>query len=116
MCQGWISVIGLTLDIVGFLLIAYEWHHMFLLYNAAQRYAVKKAYDEASARAEGKPYEDPNELDYSMWRPMQHFGRQQARYRAMFFYTGSVLVILGFVGQTLGSWPSGVAWLGLRAC
>jgi hypothetical protein len=116
MCQGWVSVAGLVLDIVGFLLIAYEWHHMFLLYNAEKQYGVQKAYDEAAARAEGKTYEDPNAEDYSMWRVMQHFARKHAKYRAVFFYSGSVLVILGFIGQTLGSWPGGAAWLGLKSC
>ena len=116
MCQGWVSVVGLSLDIVGFLLIAYEWHHMFLLHNAETERVVREAYNEASARAEGRPYEAPPTGDYSTWRITQHFGRKQARYRAAFFYTGTVFVVLGFVGQTLGSWPAGAAWLGLRTC
>ena len=30
MCQQWLSIAGLSLDIADFLLIAFEWRHMFI--------------------------------------------------------------------------------------
>jgi hypothetical protein len=30
MCQQWFSIVGLLLDIVGFLLIAFEWRRMYI--------------------------------------------------------------------------------------
>ena len=29
MCQNWYSIIGQSLDVVGFLIIAFEWFHQF---------------------------------------------------------------------------------------
>ena len=30
MCQQWLSVAGLVLDVIGFLIIAFEWRHTYL--------------------------------------------------------------------------------------
>jgi hypothetical protein len=30
MCQQWLSVAGLVLDVIGFLIIAFEWRHPYL--------------------------------------------------------------------------------------
>ena len=29
MCQQWYSVVGLALEVVGFLFVAWEWRHVF---------------------------------------------------------------------------------------
>ena len=116
MCQQWFSVAGLALDIVGFLFIAFEWHHMFMLENLKKQNEVEKGYAKSHAIAAGEDYTDPDEENYSMWRHMQNAVRYHARYRAWIFYTGAVLVVLGFVGQLVGSLPYGNSVLGLASC
>ena len=38
------------------------------------------------------------------------------RYRARLFFVGAVLVIFGFLGQTLGSLPYGIPFFGFGNC
>src|SRR6266576_777492 len=51
-----------------------------------------------------------------MWREFQKLGLQEGRWRGRGFYSGATVVVLGFVGQLLGSWPGGVPFFGFTAC
>jgi hypothetical protein len=52
--------------------------------------------------------------DASMWRNTQKENQKDNEHRAWLFYTGVVLVVLGFIFQLLGSWPYG--FLGFKSC
>jgi hypothetical protein len=41
---------------------------------------------------------------------------QQYKLRTGLFKVGAVLIILGFIGQALGSLPYGVPFLGFKSC
>jgi hypothetical protein len=104
MCQQWLSVSGLILDIVGFVLIAFEWRHMYM----DQRFRRL----DALQRAAGYPGEiDPDE---AMPKLFAKLFMKEWRYRGTLFYGGVVLIVLGFIGQTAGSWPGGV--ISFKSC
>jgi hypothetical protein len=52
----------------------------------------------------------------SMWRNTQRENLRDNRRRARLFYSGVALVVLGFVGQVMGSWPYGMSVLGFKNC
>jgi hypothetical protein len=51
-----------------------------------------------------------------MWRHTQRENLKDNRYRARLFFIGVVLVIFGFLGQTLGSLPYGIPFFGFGNC
>jgi uncharacterized membrane protein len=114
MCNQWLSVAGLTFDVVGFLLIAFEWHLMFKREMHERLGRIVEDYAKSKAEAEGVRYRDPAAQDYTMWREFQKLIGKDKRLRQKLFYPGVVLVILGFILQVLGSWPGGLA--GFRGC
>jgi hypothetical protein len=115
MCQQWFSVIGLTLDAIGFLIIAFEWRHVFWREHERRIYELQHDYERHSTELRGQTYEDPREADYAMWREFQKLFLKEWRYRRKLFYSGVILVVLGFCGQTLGSWPfKEIYWI--RSC
>jgi hypothetical protein len=116
MCQQWFSVAGLLFDIVGFLLIAFEWRHMFIRERDRRMSELDQDYERSRAEYAGNTYEDPRSADYTMARPFSKLFMKEWRYRGSLFYTGVVLVIIGFLGQTAGSWPGGVPFLNFNSC
>jgi hypothetical protein len=116
MCQQWFSVAGLAFDIVGFLLIAFEWRHVFRREHERRIDELGHDYERSRAEGAGIPYEDPRGSDHTMWREFQKLFLKEWRYRRKIFYAGVVLVVLGFIGQTLGSWPAGVPFIGFKSC
>jgi hypothetical protein len=116
MCQQWFSIVGLLFDIVGFLLIAFEWRHVFRREHERRMYDLEHDYERYSAEIQGKEYLDPRRGDYTMWRLFQKLFLKEWRFRQKIFYCGVILVILGFLGQTLGSWPYGGPYLGSKSC
>ena len=108
MCQQWFSVIGLMLDMVGFLLIAFEWRHMFFRERDRRMDQLEHDYERKRAEGRGESYRDPRAMDYTMTWTFSKLARKEWRHREALFYSGVVLVILGFVGQTAGSWPGGL--------
>jgi hypothetical protein len=114
-CQQWFSEIGLVLDVVGFLIIAVEWHHEFVADREKRLRQLSDAYERAAAEAQGEPVGDRNE-DKMMWREFQKFYMSEWRWRGRVFYTGVSLVVRGFVGQFVGGLPGGIPLLGVRAC
>jgi len=114
MCQQWFSIIGLVLDVVGFLIIAKEWHDSFLHNVFIRQDAVQRDYERTTAAAKDAPYNDPTEADASMWRNTQRENILDNRRRARLFFSGLALVVLGFLGQVIGSWPYG--FFGIKSC
>jgi hypothetical protein len=92
MCQNWYSVIGLILDVSGFLLIAREWRWAINLQGAEKVRAVGEM-------GERRPW-DKNEPKYILQGWFSEF-----KIRRRLFRLGTVLIVLGFLGQLLGSWP-----------
>jgi len=114
MCQQWFSVAGLTLEVIGFLLIAWEWRHVFEHSVALRDAAVEEDYE---LMVEGEEAAKERRIaQASMWRNTQRENPKDNRRRATLFYWGVVLVVLGFLGQLVGSWPYGMSVLGFKSC
>ena len=114
MCQQWFSVLGQTFDIAGFLLIAFEWRHMFLREREGRLYELQHDYERTSAEYRGEVYKDPSSADHTMWREFQKLFIKEWRMRKRIFYSGVVFVVLGFLFQVMGSWPGGI--FGIKSC
>jgi hypothetical protein len=41
---------------------------------------------------------------------------QQYKLRKNFFVAGAALIVLGFVGQFIGSLPYGISYIGFKSC
>jgi hypothetical protein len=116
MCQNWFSISGLVFDVTGFLLIAFEWHHMFQRDVYLRQKRIERDYRKSVAEAEGRQFDDDEDLEYTMWREFQRLLQKDTLYRKWLFYVGTGLILLGFMLQSLGSWPYGVPVLGLKTC
>lgn len=104
MCQNWFSIIGQALDVVGFLIIAYEWYHVFKREHERRIGELQNAYERNAAAERGGLAPDQDE-DATMWREFQRLFLVEWAWRRRVFLTGAALVILGFVFQALGNWP-----------
>lgn len=89
MCQQWFSNLGLVLDIVGFLMIVREWHWAINLQGAEQ----------VERRADVRDSAKDRKYRWQGWL-------QQYKLRRTLFRIGAALVILGFIGQSIGSLPT----------
>jgi hypothetical protein len=108
MCHNWFSIVGLCFDIVGFLLIASEWHHVFTHEYRNRLFELEHDSERTRAERQGQEYEDPRGADHTMWRDIQRVFVKDWKFRRLLFYVGVGLVLLGFIGQVLGSLPNGV--------
>ena len=118
MCQQWIGVLGLALDIAGFLLIAKEWMEMFQRYKGKQEHEISEFYAHYFARQEGRDrteYE-MDEDNYSLGKHMGMALQEDVKHRSKLFYSGMALVIAGFVGQALGALPGGIPGTSITSC
>jgi hypothetical protein len=104
MCQNWYAVIGQTLDIIGFLTIAFEWYHQYRRDHDRRISELEKAYERNSAELLGQAMPDQDE-DRMMWREFQKLFLREWRWRRKVFLSGATLVIIGFIFQVLGNWP-----------
>jgi hypothetical protein len=114
MCQQWFSVVGLVMDICGFLLIAKEWWHVFQHSIALRQSAVEADFDLATKGV--KAARKRVAADASMWRNTQFENEKDNSFRRSTFIVGAALVILGFIGQLIGSWPYGSSMFGFASC
>jgi hypothetical protein len=114
MCQQWFSILGLVLDVVGILTIAVEWRHTFERDVYMRQKRIERDYRKSTAESRGEKFDDDEDLEYTMWRPFQKLLHQDKRYRSRLFYIGMGLIVMGFVLQTLGSWPYGI--FGIKNC
>src|SRR3954463_15785738 len=118
MCQQWLSILGLLADIVGFLVIAYEWRRSFK-YNVDMRtLELQDAHGRNLARQVGhEPRYTLQEEEETMAREFSKLHRQEADFRLSLFWIGGALIILGFLLQSIGSWPINTySLLGLKNC
>jgi hypothetical protein len=114
MCQQWLSVAGLLFDVVGFLLIAVEWHHMFKRDVYMRQKRIERDYNKSVAEEKGEHFNEDDDLEYTMWREFQRLLQKDTLYRKWLFGVGVSLVVSGFVLQLLGNWPYGV--FGIKSC
>ena len=130
MRQGWIQIIGLALDISGFMLIVCEWwiavikERAIELAHAAHRYE-QIAGELSSATpngALGQRLMDlvvtqlQQEKDKALTRAQQlaeHNPVLVFRVRLRNFLTGAALVVLGFLFQVLSAVPGGITSVGI---
>jgi hypothetical protein len=114
MCQQWFSIFGQIFDVLGFLLIAFEWRRGFLGEREGRINQLQYDFDRTQAERSWEGYKDPRAADHTMWREVQKLFIKEWRMRGRIFYGGVVLVVLGFLFQVMGSWPGGV--FGVRSC
>ncbi|QWG24461.1 hypothetical protein KMZ93_06020 [Bradyrhizobium sediminis] len=118
MCQQWLSAIGLIADVIGFLMIAWEWRQMFLHDRSNRELAISEIRARYFARLEGRDrteYE-MDEGNYHLPKHMENALNYQFDRRRRFFYGGAALVILGFLGQVAGSLPGGIPGTPFQSC
>jgi hypothetical protein len=113
-CQQWLSIVGLVCDIVGFLIIAFEWRFMFWREYEKRQHELHADFEKYSAELRGEEYQDRGL--YTMAREFSKLLSKEGLFRRKLFYVGVVLVVLGFIGQVLGSWPQGIPLTSFRAC
>ena len=116
MCQQCFSIAGLGCDITGFLIIAFEWRYMFWREYEMRQDELQYDYEKYHAELSGEPYQDSRGGDYTMAREFSKLASREGLFRRKLFYFGVGLVVAGFVGQVLGSWPHGVPFTGITAC
>jgi hypothetical protein len=113
LCQQWLSILGLTLDITGFLLIAFEWRHMFWREYDRRQGELQHDWERSSAENRGEVYHDPRAADYTMAKLFSKLLSKEGLFRRNLLYAGVVLVLLA---QVLGSWPHGISVIGAKSC
>jgi hypothetical protein len=116
MCQQWFSVVGLLFDIVGFLLIAFEWQQVFWREHETRIDDLGHDRERSKAERIGETYEDPRSSDYTKSKKFHRLFLKEWRFRRKLFYYGVALVVLGFAGQTIGAWPHGLVFSFFRSC
>ena len=62
MSQEWLSVVGLSLDIIGFLLIAFEWHHMFIRDVYMRQKRIERDHAKWRAEMDGDEFDDDGSI------------------------------------------------------
>ena len=86
----------IVLDIIGFLLLAYEWQDAI---NLARRHFERDMAEIPTTSLDGFP---PDEFRRRLAAHDKEVGG-----RTRLFRIGAALILLGFVGQLIGSWPQG---------
>jgi hypothetical protein len=114
MCQQWFSVVGLTAEVIGFLLIAYEWRETFLHLVLQRQGAVEMDY--VRSRQGDDAAKERELADASMWRNTQRENRLDHARRAKIFGAGVALVVIGTVFQIIGSLPYGISFFHFSSC
>ena len=115
MHQGWIQVIGLAFDLIGFLLIVREWRVAMVL-NVGER-----------MRAELQSGDDvycypllASRLDVPVADLMTKISPFRTSYEAdkkrlRLLRLGIIAVTVGFALQIVGAWPHGLPVLGITS-
>jgi hypothetical protein len=115
--QGWISVAGIALDLLGFILLLREWWIAFFHENAALEHQQKRAWEQSLRRHQTTHASDQlrSHLDvhHRMHDEMadrsareRHIATLKARKR--FFVLATVLIVLGSLLQLAGQLPESV--------
>lgn len=114
MCQQWFSVFGLTAEVIGFLLIAYEWRETFRHLILQRDNAVELDYIRTTQGEEAAKQRE--HADASMWRNTQRENIKDNTRRAWTFGSGVALVVVGYIGQLIGSLPFGISFFHFSSC
>jgi hypothetical protein len=113
-CQQWFSVLGLALEVAGFLIVLYEWRRISEKEMQARMLRIEEDYKKTKAVEKGEELHDPSALDFTMWREFLKLWQKEKQFRDNLFYSAGALIILGFILQIFGSWPGGV--FGAKGC
>ena len=117
MCQQWLSIIGVGADLVGFVLIAIEWHRSFTHAVFMRNRELQDAFERNLARERGRQSDfTVQDEDETMAREFSKLHNAEALFKKKLFWTGVTLVALGFILQALGAWPYADPILGLTSC
>ena len=112
MTQQWLTVVGLGLDFVGFMLLLREWWLAF--FNESRQMRMAEQLDRMRAtrnmfpRAPGErnPYESLERVqDEQAIRTARTEHRAAMAARRGVFLLATVLIVSGFVLQIAGAWP-----------
>lgn len=118
MCQQTLTVIGLLLDSIGFVLVAVEWRRAFMHQTGLREDELERAYALKLRDEYGnKDVEVPpslEDLTTTMAGDFSKLHYKEKSFRLRLFYFGVFLVLLGFALQVLGTWAGGVWWF--RPC
>lgn len=123
MHQGWLQVAGLGLDFAGVLLLAFEWlaaYRAQLHEEEADHRGVRELKNLAFAQQAVRDERMAAHMRIVEERARDRIRnegveirRSGIRVRLPVFATAMVLIAAGFLLQILGSWPGGVAALGV---
>ena len=123
MHQGWLQVAGLAMDFAGVTLLAYEW----LVAHMAQR-REEEIESRGDRELKNLAFAESNVRDERMaahYRTVTARARDRIREQSIevrqrghsvrlpVFVAAMMLIAAGFLLQILGSWPGGVAALGI---
>jgi uncharacterized membrane protein len=112
MTQQWLTVLGLTLDFAGFMLVLREWWLAF--FNEKRQIEMEERLERMRAvrnlrpRAPGEPnrFEHLERMqDDQAIRSARGIHRVAMAARRATFLLSVVLIVLGFVLQLVGAWP-----------
>lgn len=112
--QAWLTVLGLTLDFLGFVLLLREWWIAFFSEQAQMAYeeALERqqklrsfAGQNASETMRAHLARSGEMQDDMAMRKMRDERRAAQSWRRRWFIAASVLVVLGFVFQLFGALP-----------
>ncbi len=119
MCQNWFSIVGLTLSLVGFLLIVLEWTRAFSAYaddeikkisdfmrSERKRFGVEFAIDED---------DEDDEYNHSMGKHLGQGLQDRLGVRMRLVTGGVILTATGTILQIIGALPN-LSKFGIVAC
>jgi Flp pilus assembly protein TadB len=112
------GVTGLVADVLGFLLIAWEWHRTFKHTYEIRQLQLQDAYERNQARHEGRQPENRMQAEEeTMAKEFSKLHGREGQFKQNLFLTGMALVILGFLLQVIGALrPSTAAMIGFISC
>jgi hypothetical protein len=118
MCQQWLSVFGLIADIIGFLMIAWEWRYMYKLDRSARTLEISEIRARYFARLDGRDRTDyeMDEDNASLPKHLEQALGYELNYRGRYFLWRCSASHLGFVGQCAGSLPGGIPGTSVQSC
>ncbi len=108
--QPWANIAGFIFDLVGFCLLAVEWHRSFLHSVTIRQLELQDAYERNRARDQKKKvvYRMDAEEE-TMAKEFSKLHHRESQRRYWLFRVGVALFVLGFALQVVGSWPMGRA-------
>ncbi len=109
MWQQWVTVVGLVADLIGFGMIAFEWHRAFTHAVEIRNAELQEAYERNEARENKKkmPRYTRKDEEGTMAVEFSRLFNREAGKRYRLFVGGVTLFLLGFLLQVIGAWPIG---------